>query len=48
VAGGKLGAIANIALLVGGLFAFLFSTWLHMKEAEIYHPTIVKHAIPVK
>ncbi len=46
--GGRLGSIANIAVLVGAFAVILFSAWLEMKEAEIYHPTIVKHAIPVR
>jgi len=47
LAGGKLGTISNLVVLGGGFLAVLFSAWLHMKVAEIYHPTIVKHAIPV-
>ena len=46
--GGKLGTIANIAVLAGGFAVIVFSAWLQMKEAEIYHSTIVKHAIPVR
>jgi hypothetical protein len=46
--GGKIGSIANLVVLGGGFLAVLFSAWLHMKEAEIYHSTIVKHAIPVR
>jgi hypothetical protein len=48
IGGGKLGAISNMIVLGGGLLVVLFSAWLHMKEAEIYHPTIVKHAVPVR
>jgi hypothetical protein len=48
IGGGKLGAIANIAVMVGAVFVIFFSAWLLMKEAEIYHPTIVKHAIPIR
>jgi hypothetical protein len=46
--GGRLGAIANIAVIGGTIAVILFSAWLQMKDAEIYHPTIVKHAIPVR
>ena len=42
IAGGKLGAWSNIVLLVGGSLAIVFSVWLHMKEAEVYHPNIKK------
>lgn len=42
VGGGKLGAWSNVVLLVGGTFALIFSTWLHLKEAEVYHPNIKK------
>jgi hypothetical protein len=42
VAGGKLGSWSNIVLIVGGCLALVFSVWLHMKEAEVYHPNIKK------
>jgi hypothetical protein len=42
IAGGKLGSWSNIVLLVGGTLAVVFSVWLHMKEAEVYHPNIKK------
>jgi hypothetical protein len=42
IAGGKLGKWSNIVLLVGGALALVFSVWLHMKEAEVYHPNIKK------
>jgi hypothetical protein len=45
IGGGKLGAWSNIALLIGGALAVVFSVWLHMKEAEVYHPNI-KKSIP--
>jgi hypothetical protein len=45
IGGGKLGTWSNIALLIGGSFAVVFSVWLHMKEAEVYHPNI-KKSIP--
>lgn len=48
IGGGKLGAIANITVLIGTFIILLFSAWLEMKEAEIYHATIVKRAIPVR
>jgi hypothetical protein len=42
IGGGKIGAWSNVALLVGGVLAVILSVWLHMKEAEIYHPNIKK------
>ncbi|OAI55745.1 hypothetical protein AYO49_05195 [Verrucomicrobiaceae bacterium SCGC AG-212-N21] len=42
IGGGKLGTWSNIALLIGGSLAIVFSIWLHMKEAEVYHPNIKK------
>lgn len=42
IGGGKLGTWSNVALLVGGALALIFSAWLHMKEAEVYHPNIKK------
>ncbi len=42
IGGGKLGAWSNVALLVGGSLAVVFSIWIHMKEAEVYHPNIKK------
>ncbi len=42
IGGGKLGSWSNVALLVGGSLAVIFSVWLHMKEAEVYHPNIKK------
>ncbi|MEZ0274685.1 MAG: hypothetical protein ACAH88_07255 [Roseimicrobium sp.] len=42
VSGGKLGTWLNIVFLVGGGVALVFSLWLHMKEAEVFHPNIKK------
>lgn len=42
VSGGKLGTWLNIVLMVATFLAFIFSLWLHMKEAEVYHPNIKK------
>ena len=42
IGGGKLGTWSNVALLIGGSLAVIFSVWLHMKEAEVYHPNIKK------
>jgi hypothetical protein len=42
VSGGKIGTWMNIAFLVGGTVALVFSLWLHMKEAEVFHPNIKK------
>jgi hypothetical protein len=40
IGGGKLANLANYSLLITGLGALVFSLWLHMKEAEIFHPQI--------
>lgn len=42
IGGGKLGTWSNVALLIGGSLAVVFSIWLHMKEAEVFHPNIKK------
>jgi hypothetical protein len=42
IGGGKLGTWSNVVLLIGGSLAVIFSVWLHMKEAEVYHPNIKK------
>lgn len=42
IGGGKLGTWSNVALLIGGSLALVFSIWLHMKEAEVFHPNIKK------
>lgn len=42
IGGGKLGTWSNVVLLIGGSAAVVFSVWLHMKEAEVYHPNIKK------
>jgi amino acid transporter len=46
--GGKLAMFSNLIIIGGGVLVVLFSTWMHMKEAEIYHPDIIPHAVPVK
>lgn len=46
--GGKLAQISNIAIIGGGIGIVLLSAWLHMKEAEIYHPNIIQRAVPLK
>jgi hypothetical protein len=46
--GGKLAALSNLVIVGGGLLVVLFSAWMHMKEAEIYHPNIIQRAVPVK
>ncbi len=40
ISGGKLGVLGNYAVLGLGIVAFIFSVWLHMKEAEVYHPNL--------
>lgn len=42
IGGGKLGAWSNTVLITGGIAALIFSVWLHMKEAEVFHPNIKK------
>lgn len=42
VSGGKLGTWLNIALMAGVAAGFVFSLWLHMKEAEVFHRNIKK------
>lgn len=46
--GGRIAALANWVVLVGGLLVVFFSAWMHMKEAEIYHPNIIQRAVPVR
>lgn len=40
ISSGKVGQLAGYGVLVTGLGALVFSIWLHMKEAEIFHPNI--------
>lgn len=40
ISSGKIGQLAGYGVLVTGLGALVFSIWLHMKEAEIFHPNI--------
>ncbi|QIF00772.1 hypothetical protein [Roseimicrobium sp. ORNL1] len=40
--GGKLGTWLNLALMAGVASALVFSLWLHMKEAEVFHRNIKK------
>lgn len=42
VSGGKLVAWLNIVLMAGTAAALVFSLWLHMKEAEVFHRNIKK------
>lgn len=46
ISSGKVGQLAGYGVLVTGLGALVFSVWLHMKEAEIFHPNI--RAAPTK
>ncbi|MCE9519024.1 MAG: hypothetical protein K8R87_05610 [Verrucomicrobia bacterium] len=48
ISGGKLASFSNIAIIAGGVLVIFFSAWMHMKEAEIYHPNIIQRAVPVK
>lgn len=48
ISGGKLASFSNIAVIGGGILTIIFSAWMHMKEAEIYHPNIIQRAVPVK
>lgn len=34
-----------VAVLVGSVFLFWLSVWLHKKECEVYHPNIKRHAV---
>lgn len=45
--GGRLAAFSNVFIIAGGIGAIIFSAWMHMKEAEIYHPNIIQRAVPV-
>lgn len=45
IGGGKFGSLGNYAVLAFGFLALVFSLWLHMKEAEVYHPNIRKAVI---
>jgi bacteriorhodopsin len=45
--GGIIGKFSDYAVLFGGILVLLFSAWLHMKEAEIYHPNVIQRAVPV-
>jgi hypothetical protein len=40
IGSGKVGQLASYGVLITGLAALGFSVWLHMKEAEIFHPNI--------
>ena len=46
ISSGKVGQLAGYGVLVTGLGALVFSVWLHMKEAEIFHPNI--RGVPTK
>ena len=46
--GGRLAAFSNLAIVAGGVLVIFFSAWMHMKEAEIYHPNIIQRAVPAK
>ena len=48
VSGGKLASFSNFVVIAGGVLAIIFSAWMHMKEAEIYHPNIIQRAVPLK
>ncbi|CAN5863521.1 hypothetical protein BH11VER1_BH11VER1_20070 [soil metagenome] len=44
--GGRFGRLSNGILIAGAVAALLVSAWLHMKEAEVYHPNIIKQGPP--
>lgn len=44
--GGRFGKWSNGLIIVASVAALLVSAWLHMKEAEIYHPNIIKQGPP--
>lgn len=44
--GGRFGRWGNGIIILGVVAALLVSAWLHMKEAEVYHPNIIKQAPP--
>lgn len=44
--GGRFGKLSNGILIAGTVTALLVSAWLHMKEAEVYHPNIIKQGPP--
>lgn len=48
ISGGKIAQFSDYAIIGGGIAIIFFSAWLHMKEAEIYHPNIIQRAIPVR
>ncbi len=48
ISGGKLASFSNIAIIGGGGIVILFSAWMHMKEAEIYHPNIIQREVSAK
>lgn len=43
--GGKIAALGNYLLLIAGLAALIFTLWLHLKEAEVYHPNLRKATV---
>lgn len=44
--GGRFGRWSNGIIILGVVAALLVAAWLHMKEAEVYHPNIIKQAPP--
>lgn len=44
--GGRFGKWSNGLIIAGAVSALLVSAWLHMKEAEVYHPNIIKQGPP--
>lgn len=48
ISGGKIALISDNAVIFGGIGIVFFSAWLHMKEAEIYHPEIIQRAVHVR
>ncbi len=44
--GSRFGRWSNGLIIMGGVATLFVSAWLHMKEAEVFHPNIIKQASP--
>ena len=36
----KIGVILSIATIIAAILVFVLSMWLHLKESEVYHPSV--------